>query len=262
MKFFTKSALAAAALLLSVPAAHAADTLKVGVSAGPYAEILEFVGKLYKEQEGIDVKVVEFSDYTLPNAALAQGDIDFNNFQHKPYLDNQVKNRGFDLVPVEKSIVVPLGLYSKKLKSLADIPQGGSVAIPNDPSNGARALLLLQQAGVLKVDPKAGIAASAADIIDNPKKLKIKEVDAAQLPRSLDDVDFAAVTLNYAVGAGLSPKQALLLEGADTPWNLWFVTQKARKDDAKILKYIALYRSPQVKDFINKRFDGTIIPTW
>ena len=262
MKMFTKSALAAAALLLSVPAAHAADTLKVGVSAGPYAEILEFVGKLYKDQEGIDVKVVEFSDYTLPNAALAQGDIDVNNFQHKPYLDNQVKNRGFDLVAVEKSIVVPLGLYSKKVKSLADIPQGGSVAIPNDPSNGARALLLLQQGGVLKIDPKAGIAATAADVVDNPKKLKIKEVDAAQLPRSLDDVDFAAITLNYAVGAGLTPKQALLLEGADTPWNLWFVTQKARQNDPKIQKYIALYRSPEVKDFINKRFDGTILPTW
>lgn len=262
MRMFTKSALAAAALLLSAQTAHAAETLKVGVSAGPYAEILEHVGKLYTAKEGIEVKVIEFSDYTLPNAALAQGDIDFNNFQHKPYLDNQVKNRGFDLVPVEKSIVVPLGLYSKKVKSLADIPQGGSVAIPNDPSNGARALLLLQQAGVLKVDPKVGIAATPADIIDNPKKLKIKEVDAAQLPRSLDDVDFAAVTLNYAVGAGLSPKQALLLEGVDTPWNLWFVTQKARQNDPKILKYIALYRSPEVKDFINKRFDGTIIPTW
>lgn len=259
---FVKTTLAAAALALLTTSGHAAEALKIGVSAGPYAEILEQVGKLYKEKEGIEVKVIEFSDYTLPNAALAQGDIDFNNFQHKPYLDNQIKTRGYDLVPVAKSIVVPLGLYSKKTKSLAEIKDGGSVAIPNDPSNGARALLLLQQAGVLKIDPKAGITATPADIIDNPRKLKIKEIDAAQLPRSLDDVDFAAVTLNYAVAAGLKPKDALFLEGADTPWNLWFVTQKARQDDPRIQKYIALYRSPEIKDFILKRFDGTIIPTW
>lgn len=262
----TAVAAAVAALLASAVlaplSASAADTLKVGVSAGPYAEILEYVGKIYTEKEGIPVKVVEFSDYTLPNAALAQGDIDLNNFQHKPYLDNQIKTRGYSLSAVEKSIIVPLGLYSKKLKAVADVKEGGTIAIPNDPSNGARALLLLQQAGVLKVDPKVGIAATVADVIDNPKKLKIKEVDAAQLPRSLDDVDFAAVTLNYAVGAGLSPKQALFLEGADTPWNLWFVTQTARKDDPKILKYIALYRSPEVKAFIEKKFDGTIIPAW
>lgn len=262
MNLFSKAALTAVALVISSASAFAADTLKVGVSAGPYSEILEYVGKIYQEKEGVEVKVVEFSDYTLPNAALAQGDIDLNNFQHKPYLDNQIKNRGFDLVPVEKSIIVPLGLYSKKVKSLAEVKEGGSVAIPNDPSNGARALLLLQQAGVIKIDPKAGVAASVADVIENPKKLKIKEVDAAQLPRSLEDVDFAAVTLNYAVGAGLNPKQALLLEGVDTPWNLWFVTQRARKDDPKILKYIAIYRSPEVKAFIEQRFDGTIIPTW
>lgn len=258
---FAKTLLAAALTLVTVHA-HAAEPLRVGVSAGPYAEILEYAGKLARDKEGIDVKVVEFSDYTLPNAALAQGDLDLNNFQHKPYLDNQVKTRGFDLVPVAKSIVVPLGLYSKKVKALADVREGGSVAIPNDPSNGARALLLLQQAGVLKVDPKAGITATPADVIDNPKKLKIKEIDAAQLPRALDDVDFAAVTLNYAVAGGLAPKQALFLEGIDTPWNLWFVTSRARQDDPRIQKYIALYRSPEVKDFILKRFDGTIIPTW
>ncbi|MCR6631924.1 MAG: MetQ/NlpA family ABC transporter substrate-binding protein [Magnetospirillum sp.] len=256
-----KTTLAAAALLFTAQA-HAAEPLRVGVSAGPYAEILEFVGKLYKQQEGVDVKVVEFADYTLPNAALAQGDIDLNNFQHKPYLDNQVKTRGYDLVPVEKSIIVPLGLYSKKIKDLNELKEGASVAIPNDPSNGARALLLLQQAGVIKVDPKAGISATPADVTENRRRLRLKEIDAAQLPRSLDDVDVAAVTLNYAVAGGLSPKQALVLEDVNTPWNLWFVTQRARKDDPRILKYITLYRSPEVKEFILKRFDGTIIPTW
>ncbi|ABC21595.1 MetQ/NlpA family ABC transporter substrate-binding protein [Rhodospirillum rubrum] len=262
MKPFFRGALVALALAAGGSAALAAEPLKVGVSTGPYAEILEYVADLYQKQGGGPVKVVEFADYTLPNAALAQGDIDFNNFQHKPYLDNQIKTRGYDLVPIEKSIVVPLGLYSKGLKSVADLKDGAQVAIPNDPANGSRALLLLQQAGLLTIDPKAGITATPAEVIANPKHLKIKEIDAAQLPRSLDDVDLAAVTLNYAVAGGLSPKQALVLEGADTPWGLWFVAQSAHKDDPRILKYIALYRSPEVKDFILKRFDGTIIPTW
>ena len=256
-----KIALAAAALLLGAGAAQA-ETLKIGVSAGPYAEILEFAGKIYKEKEGIDLKVIEFSDYTLPNAALAQGDIDVNNFQHKPYLDNQIKNRGFTLTAVEKSIIVPLGLYSKKVTALTEVKDGALVAIPNDPSNGSRALLLLQQAGLIKVDPAKGIAATLADIVENPKKLKFREIDAAQLPRSLDDVDVSAITLNYAVSGGLEPKKALLLEDINTPWNLWFVAQTAHKDDPKILKYIAIYRSPEVKAFIAKRFDGTILPTW
>ncbi len=251
------------AALFALPlAAQAAEPLRVGVSAGPYAEILEFAGRLAKEREGIEVKITEFADYTMPNAALAQGDLDLNNFQHKPYLDNQIKTRGYELVPVEKSIVVPLGLYSKRLKSLSEVKDGSTVAIPNDPSNGARALILLQQAGLLRIAPKAGIGATPLDITDNPRKLKIREIDAAQLPRSLDDVDFAAVTLNYAVGAGLNPKTALLLETIDSQWNLWFVTQKARKDDPRIARYIAIYRSPEVKAFIEKRFDGTIIPTW
>lgn len=262
---FLKAAVTAVAIAtmqaLALPV-QAAEPLRVGVSAGPYAEILEHVAKLYREREGGEVKVIEFSDYTLPNAALAQGDIDLNNFQHKPYLDNQVKTRGYNLVPVAKSIVVPLGLYSKKAKSLAEIKDGATVAIPNDPANGSRGLLLLQQAGLLTVDPKAGIAATPDDVVDNPRKLKIKEIDAAQLPRSLDDVDFAAVTLNYAVSGGLKPQEALFLEGADTPWNLWFVAQRTHQDDPRIQKYIALYRSPEVKAFILRRFDGTIIPTW
>jgi len=242
--------------------ARAADPIRIGVSSGPYTEVLDFAAKLHRQRTGVAVKVIEFSDYTQPNAALAQGDIDINNFQHRPYLDNQIKTRGYDLTAIERSIVVPLGIYTKKIASLAQLADGASVAIPNDPANGARALLLLQQAGLLKVDPAAGIAATPIDIVDNPKKLKIKEIDAAQLPRSLDDVDIAAVTLNYAVGAGLSPKKALFLEGTDTQWGLWFVTQTKRKDDPALRAFIETYRSPEVKAFIEQRFDGAIIPTW
>jgi D-methionine transport system substrate-binding protein len=248
-------------LLAGAVPANAGETLKVGVSSGPYAEILEYAADIAKA-DGIEVETVEFSDYTMPNAALAQGDIDFNNFQHRPYLENQVKQRGYDIVAVEKSIIVPLGLYSKRLSSLGDLKSGATVAIPNDPSNEARSLILLEKAGLLRLRDGAGTSATLADIADNPKGVKITQLDAAQLPRSLDDVDAAAVTLNYALGAGLDPKKALYLEGADTPWNLWFATLRSRKDDAKIRRYIEIYRSPAVKDFIFARFDGTIIPTW
>lgn len=248
-------------MLLATAPVDAGEALKVGVSSGPYAEILEYAADIAKA-DGIEVETIEFSDYTMPNAALAQGDIDFNNFQHLPYLENQVKQRGYDIVAVEKSIIVPLGLYSKKHAALADIPVGATVAIPNDPSNEARSLILLEKAGLVKLRDGLGTSATLADIGDNPKRLEIKQLDAAQLPRSLDDVDAAAVTLNYALGAGLDPKKALLLEGADTPWNLWFATLRSRKDDPQIRRYIEIYRSPAVKDFIFARFDGTIIPTW
>jgi D-methionine transport system substrate-binding protein len=254
--------LLAAALAGFAVQAQAADTLRIGTSAGPYTEILEFAGKIYTAKEGIAVKITEFPDYTMPNAALEQGDIDLNHFQHKPYLDNQIATRGYHLAAVERSIIVPMGIYAKSLKSLADLKDGAAVAIPNDPSNGARALILLQQAGVLKLDPAVGIKATVLDVTDNPKKLKIKEIDAAQLPRSLDDVAVAAVPLNYAVAAGMTPKTALFAESADTQWGLWFVAREDHKADPKVLKYIAAFRSPEVKAFIDQRFPGTIVTTW
>jgi D-methionine transport system substrate-binding protein len=242
--------------------AFAAAPLKVGVSTGPYAEILEFAAKLYKEKYGDDVKIIEFSDYTLPDAALAQGDIDFNNYQHLPYLENQNKTRGYDLVPLEKSIIVPLGVYSKKLTSLEQLPDGARVSIPNDPANLSRSLILLAQAKLITLPPNAGPQTVVADVLDNPKHLKFVELDAAQLPRSLDDVDIAVVTLNYAVASGLDPNKAIFLEGADTPWNLWFVARRSDKDNQRIWNYIHIYRSAEVKAFIEKRFGKSIIPTW
>jgi D-methionine transport system substrate-binding protein len=247
---------------LSVAGASAEpQVLRVGVSAGPYAEILRYAAERAAKQE-LEVKVIEFTDYTLPNAALNQGDLELNNFQHQPYLDNQVAQRGYDLVSIAKSIVVPFGLYSKKITSLDEIKDGATTAIPNDPSNGARGLQLLEKAGLIKLRPDAGIKATQLDIIDNPKHLKINELDAAQLPRALDDLDFSAVNLNYAVNAGLDPKKALLLEGADTNWNLVFVTRTKDKDNPTIRRFVDIYRSPEVKEFIQKRFGGTILATW
>lgn len=259
MKRFLTSVVLAAGLLSVATAAFAAP-LKLGVSAGPYGEILDFTAKL-AAKEGIEATVIEFTDWNMPNAALQAGDIDANNFQHQPFLDNQVKQRNYDIVSVAKSVVVPMGVYSSKVKALADLKPGASVSIPNDPTNGARALFLLARAGVIGLKEGAGLNTTIADI-DNPKGIKLVELDAAQLPRSLDDVDASVITLNYAVLAGLEPKKALVLEDDQSKWNLVWAVRKDRMEDPTIKRFIALYRSPEVRQFIETRFNGSIIPTW
>jgi D-methionine transport system substrate-binding protein len=253
---------AAIGLMLSAGAGARADTnLKVGVSAGPYADILRYAADL-AAKEGIKAQIIEFTDWTLPNEALNAGDIDLNNFQHVPYLNNQVKTRGYDIVPLAKSIIVPFGLYSKKVTKLGDIKEGATTAIPNDPSNGARGLELLQQAGLIKLRDGAGVTATIADIAENPKHLKIQELDAAQLPRALDDLDFSVVSLNYAVNAGLDPKQALILEDDHSQWGLVFAAKPKNKDNPAIVRFIEIHRSEPVKEFIQKKFNGVILTTW
>ena len=247
--------------LVAASFAQADTNLKIGVSAGPYADILRFAATL-AEKDGVKAQIIEFSDWTLPNEALNAGDLDLNNFQHVPYLNNQVKTRGYDIVPLAKSIIVPFGLYSKKVTKIEDIKDGASTAIPNDPSNGARGLQLLERAGLIKLKPGADITATIADIVDNPKHLKIKELDAAQLPRALDDLDFSVVSLNYAVNAGLDPKKALILEDDQSKWNLVFAAKPKNKDNPAIQKFIAIYRSEPVKAFIIKKFNGVILTTW
>jgi len=253
---------AAAGLILSAGALARADAnLKVGVSAGPYADILRYAADL-SAKEGIHAQIIEFTDWTQPNEALNAGDIDLNNFQHVPYLNNQVKTRGYDIIPLDKSIIVPFGLYSKKIDKIADIKDGATTAIPNDPSNGARGLELLQQAGLIKLKPDAGVTATVADIVDNPKHLKIKELEAAQLPRALDDLDFSVVSLNYAVSAGLDPKKALILEDDHSQWGLVFAAKPKNKDNPAIVRFIQIYRSEPVKEFIKQKFGGVILTTW
>ena len=250
----------AACLLLAGPA-WAEAPLRVGSTAGPYAEIMDFVAKR-AHVEGLEVKVVEFNDFTLPNEALYHGDLDASNFQNLPYLENAVATRGYDIVAVERSIIVPLGVYSKKLRTLADLPDGALIAIPNDPANGARSLLLLEHAGLITVTPGADTKATVLDIAANSKHLRFRELDAAQVARSLDDVAAAAVNLNYAISAGVDPKSALVKEDQDTRYGLWFTTRAKDRDDPRVAKLIAIYRSPEVKQFILDRFGGTIIPTW
>ena len=191
--------------------------LKIGVTAGPHAQIFEQVKKV-AEQQGLKIQVVEFSDYVQPNAALAAGDLDANSYQHKPYLDAQIKDRGYKFAVAANTVNFPIGLYSKKVKKLEDLKEGAKFGIPNDPTNGGRVLLVLQDKGLIKLRDGAGLKATPLDVVSNPKKLKFVELDAAQLPRSLDDLDDLAINTIFALSAGLNPgKDAIAQENAKSP---------------------------------------------
>ncbi len=236
--------------------------LKIGVTAGPHAQIMEVVKKI-AEKDGLKIQVVEFSDYVQPNAALAAGDLDANSFQHQPYLDNMVKDRGYKIVTIAQTIVFPMGVYSKKVKSLADLKSGARVAVPNDPTNGGRALLLLQANGLIKLKDGAGLKATPLDVIDNPKKIKLIELDAAQLARALDEVDAAAVNTNYAIPAGLVPtRDAIALEAPKSPYANIIAVRAQDKDKPEFKKLLKAYHSAEVKAYVTKEFKDSIVPAW
>ena len=236
--------------------------LKIGVTAGPHAQIFEVVKKI-AEKDGLKIQIVEFSDYVQPNAALAAGDLDANSYQHQPYLDNTVKDRGYKIVSIAQTIVFPMGIYSKKVKSLADLKSGARVALPNDPTNGGRALLLLQANGVIKLKDGAGLKATPLDVIDNPKKIKLVELDAAQLARALDEVDAAAVNTNYAIPAGLVPtRDTIAIEAPKSPYANVIAVREQDKDKPEFKKLIKAYHSAEVKAYVNKEFKDSIVTAW
>ncbi|MBP7334909.1 MetQ/NlpA family ABC transporter substrate-binding protein [Niveispirillum sp.] len=253
-------ALAAAVLAPVLPVQ--AEKVRIGVTPGPHAQIMEVVKKEAAGQ-GLELDVLEFSDYVVPNAALDSGDLDANSFQHQPYLDNQITDRGFKLVAVGKTVTFPLGIFASKAKSLDALPKGAKIAIPNDPTNGGRALLLLAREGLIGVDPKAGLKATVLDITQNPKNLKIVELDAAQLPRSLGDVDAAAINGNYALEAGLDPiKDAIAREPANGPYANVIAVRIADKDKPWVKKLVGIYNSAPVKTYIETAFKGAVVPAW
>jgi D-methionine transport system substrate-binding protein len=236
--------------------------IKVGVTAGPHAQIMEVVKKVV-EKDGVKLQIVEFSDYVQPNAALAAGDLDANSYQHLPYLEAQIKDRGYKLTSVGYTITFPMGIYSKKIKSLKELKDGARFGVPNDPTNGGRGLLLLQGQGLIKLKPEAGLKATPLDIAQNPKKLKIVELDAAQLPRSLDDLDAAAINGNYAESAGLSPtRDAIAVEAPKGPYANVIAVRTEDKDKPWVAKLVKAYHSPEVKQFVNTQFKNSVIASW
>lgn len=258
-------AVAVAALTFAVAGAWGsavADPIRVGVTAGPHAEVLDVVKKVAAKR-GFEIQVVEFTDYVVPNQALANKELDANSFQHEPYLKNQVSRTGWKIVKVADTIASPQGIYSVKYKTFADIPAGATIAIQNDPSNAARSLQILEYNGIIKLRPGAGVTASEIDIVDNPKKLKFIQLDAAQLPRALPDVDAASINNNYAVQAGLNPaKDALIREPVNGPWVNILAVREEDKDKPWVKQLIDAYHSDEVKVFLVERFKGSYLPTW
>lgn len=238
-------------------------TIKVGATAGPHAEVVEAAAK-EAGKSGLKVKVVEFSDYVTPNKALADGELDLDSYQHEPFLNNFNKNNKTDLVPIGKAILMRMGIYSDKIKSVKDIPEGATVAIPNDPTNGGRGLILLEKAGVIKLAPGKGLKATPRDIAENPKKIKIKELEAAQLPRSLKDVDAAVITMNYVMSGGLDvKKQNIFLEAKDEPLAVMVIAARNKdKDKPEYKQFVKAYQSEAVRKFIAEKYKGTIEPAF
>ena len=259
-KTLTAIALAAAAL-----GANAADAvLKVAATAVPHAEILNFVKPQLKAQ-GVDLQVKEFSDYVQPNIAVEDKQLDVNFFQHQPYLDSFNKDRKTSLVAVPdgKVHVEPFGAYSSKIKNIKDLKDGASVAIPNDPSNGGRALILLAKQGLIELKDPKSLTPTPLDVVKNPKKLKFRELEAPLLPRALNDVDLALINTNYAIEAKLNPTQdALFIEGADSPYTNIVVSRTDRAQDPSIAKLMKALHTPEVKKFIHDKYKGAVVPAF
>ena len=260
--FLKKIVSAAAVFALLGSAVVHAEKLSVAATPVPHAELLELV-KPILAKEGVELDIKVFTDYVQPNQQVADGNIDVNFFQHQPYLDSFNKEHKTKLVTVGLVHVEPFGAYSDKIKDIKDLKEGALAALPNDPSNGARALLLLQKQGLIKLEDPSNILATSRDIVENPKKLKFHELEAATLPRVLPDVDLALINTNYALEAGLNPvKDALFIEGADSPYANIVVTTEARKDDPAVKKLVQALNSDETRKFIEEKYKGAIVPAF
>ncbi|GAA3855291.1 MetQ/NlpA family ABC transporter substrate-binding protein [Saccharothrix violaceirubra] len=266
-----RAALLTAALLIGVTACGSADqgaagnpeaALKVGVSPVPHAQILRYVADNLAKDKGLKIEIVEFSDYVQPNTALVDKSLDANYFQTVPYLESFKTDSGSQLEWIGPVHLEPLGLYSKKIKKLDELASGAKVGLANDAANEARGLRLLQANGLIKLKAGTEKTATTKDVAENPKNLQFVTLEAAQLPRSLEDTDVSVINGNYAIDAGLKPAaDALVLEKAEgNPNANGLVTRPELKDDKRIKDLLGLLQSQQVKDYINKEFNGSVLP--
>ncbi|ARP93338.1 MetQ/NlpA family ABC transporter substrate-binding protein [Bordetella genomosp. 13] len=262
MRFNILRAIILASSLGLAAGTAAAEKLVVGATQVPHAEILEVV-KPTLAKEGVELDIKVFSDYVQPNLQLADKELDANFFQHRPYLESFNKDRGTKLVPVGLVHVEPFGAYSKRIKNLSELKEGATVAIPNDPSNSGRALLLLQKQGLIKLKDASTIVATPLDVAENPRKLKFRELEAAILPRALGDVDLALINTNYALEAGLVPtRDALFIEGSDSPYANVVVARDDNKDAQNVRKLVQALQTDAVKKFIAEKYKGAVVPAF
>ncbi|MFE8702739.1 MetQ/NlpA family ABC transporter substrate-binding protein [Cytobacillus sp. FJAT-54145] len=236
--------------------------LKIGVTSGPHEQIVEKVAEV-AAKDGLELELVVFSDYIMPNTALAEGELDVNSYQHKPFLDKFNEDHKTNLVEVGKTILNPMGIYSDKFDSFDDLPKGAKFGLPNDPTNGSRALYILEEAGYIKIKEDKREIASIYDLEENPLELEFIELDAAQIPKQLSELDAAAINTNFALEAGLSPKDdSILLETPKSPYVNFLVVREENKNDPVLEKLRKAYQSEEVKQFILEEFGGSVIPSW
>ena len=248
----------------SAPAATAPAKIKVGVMAGPEHEVAEIAAKVAKEKYGLEVEYVLFNDYALPNTAVSKGDLDANAMQHKPYLDKDSQDKGLNnLVIVGNTFVYPLAGYSKKIKNVNELQNGAVVAVPNDPSNLARALILLEKQGLIKLKDNTNLFSTSLDIVENPKNLQIKEVDTSVAARALDDVDLAVVNNTYAGQVGLNTTDnGVFVEDKDSPYVNIIVARQDNKDSEAVQNFIKAYQTPEVEAEAKKHFKDGVVKGW
>ncbi|MGO4696349.1 MetQ/NlpA family ABC transporter substrate-binding protein [Paenibacillus sp. 2TAB26] len=236
--------------------------LKVGISAGVEEEIWKQVQEV-AAKDNLDIELVVFNDYVQPNKVLAEGELDANAFQHEPYLDQFKKDNNLDLVKIANTLNFPIGFYSKKIKDVSEIKEGDVIGLPNDPTNGARALILFENAGLIKLKEGVGIKATVRDIAENKLKLKFEELDAAFIPKALGDLTAAVINTNYAVEAGFVPtKDAIFIEPKDSPWVNIIAVRTEDKDKPVFQRLIKAYHSDQVKKFVEEKYGTYIVASW
>jgi D-methionine transport system substrate-binding protein len=269
MKFSLKNlfvvAAAASALVLAGCGDKQADTskIKVGVMAGAEAQVAEVAAKIAKEKYGLEVELVTFTDYVTPNAATDDGSVDINAFQHKPYLDQQVADRGYKLTVAGNTFVYPIAGYSKQVKSVDEIAEGARIAVPNDPTNLGRSLLLLEAQGLIKLNKGAGLLATVRDITENPKGIEIVELEAPQLPRSLDDVALAIINTTYASSIDLTPqKDGIFVEDKDSPYVNLIVAREDNVNAENVQNFVKAYQTEEVYKAASETFNGGVVKGW
>lgn len=236
--------------------------LTVGVTAGEHEEIMEQVKELAAKQD-LEIEIKNFSDYPIVNEALEQGDLDLNVFQHEPYLNEQKEDRNYDIVNVGNTITTPMGIYSNKVQNLDDLEEGAKIGLPNDPTNGGRSLLLFEKAGLIKLKEGVGVTPSLKDIEENPNNYEFIELEAAQIPRQLDELGAAAINSNYAIESGLVPTEdSAFIEDKDSPWVNIVAARAENKDDEAIDQFLSIYQSDDIKQFIEDTYQGSVVPGW
>ncbi|WP_447556178.1 MetQ/NlpA family ABC transporter substrate-binding protein [Vreelandella sp. EE22] len=254
--------LTALALAINVANAQEARSIRMGTVAGPETEVMEVAARIAKQEYNLDVEIIEFTDFVTPNVALADGSLDANAYQHEPYLETMNNDRGYDLVAAGYTFVYPIGAYSEKFDSIDDLPDGAQIALPNDPTNEGRALILMHNEGLITLNDPENLEATPIDIAENPRKFRFREIEAAQLPRVLPDVDMAFINNTFAQPAGLSLDDALVREGAESPYVNLIAVRSGDEEREEIRQLVDAYQRDEVIEKAEELFQGGAVPGW